>query len=58
MIMREISVFPMGDGPAVRFAVRALEKQGVHIASALTQKVSHVLLNIPTKNRAEAGWVA
>lgn len=49
IFMRAVTIFPMGDGPAVRFAARALQKQGVNIAPALSEKVTHVLLNVPTK---------
>ena len=47
--MRAVTIFPMGDGPAVRFAARALQKQGVNVAPALSEQVTHVLLNVPTK---------
>lgn len=49
IFMGEVTIFPMGDGPAIRFAARALQKQGVHIVPALSEKVTHVLLNVPTK---------
>lgn len=49
IFMRAVTIFPMGDGPAVRFAARVLQKQGVNIAPALSEKVTHVLLNVPTK---------
>lgn len=45
-----IKIFPMGDGSAVRFAVRELEHWGIAIAPELTEEVSHVLLDVPTKN--------
>lgn len=49
IFMREVTIFPMGDGPAIRFAARALQRQGVNIVPALSEKVTHVLLNVPTK---------
>ena len=49
IFMRAVTIFPMGDGPAVRFAARALQKQGVDVAPALSEQVTHVLLNVPTK---------
>lgn len=49
IFMGEVTIFPMGDGPAIRFAARALQKQGVNIAPTLSEKVTHVLLNVPTK---------
>ena len=48
-LMRAVTIYPMGDGPAVRFAARALQKQGVNIGSSLSEQVTHVLLNVPTK---------
>lgn len=47
--MRGINIYPMGDGPAIRFAARTLQKQGVEVTPALSEKVTHVLLNMPTK---------
>lgn len=47
--MSGITVFSMGEGPALRFAVRELSKQGVQIASEMNSTVSHVLLPVPTK---------
>lgn len=49
MIMRAITIFPMSDAPAVGFAARELEKQGVAIADFLSPAVTHVLLSVPTK---------
>ncbi len=49
VFMREVTIFPMGDGPAIRFAARALRMQGVTIGSSLSEQVTHVLLNVPTK---------
>ena len=50
VIMRTITVFPMGEVPAVQFAARELEKQGVKIGSSLSETVTHVLLSVPTKD--------
>ena len=47
--MRAVTIFPMGDGPAIRFAARKLERRGVNIAPTFSEKVTHVLLNVPTK---------
>lgn len=47
--MRTAMIFPIGDSPAVQFAARALEEQGISVAAALTGDVTHVLLNVPTK---------
>ena len=47
--MRTITVFPTGEAPAVQFAARELEKQGVKIGSSLSETVTHVLLSVPTK---------
>ena len=47
--MRRVIVFPMGDSPALRFAARELERQGVNIGASLSASVTHVLLNVPTK---------
>lgn len=41
-------IYPIGDSPAISFAVRALEKAGVQIGSALSQ-ATHVLFPVPTK---------
>ena len=49
IFMRAVTIFPMGDGPAIRFAARELERQGVSIAPTFSEKVTHVLLNVPTK---------
>ncbi len=49
IFMRAVTIFPMGDSPAIRFAARALQKQGVNIGSSLSEQVTHVLLNVPTK---------
>ncbi len=48
--MRQTTVFPMGDGRAVSFAARILEQQGVRVATALDRNVTHVLLDVPTKD--------
>lgn len=47
--MSGITVFPMGEGPALRFAVRELEKQGVRVSPTMDSEVTHVLLPVPTK---------
>ena len=47
--MSGITVFSMGEGPALRFAVRELERQGVQIVSVMSEEVTHVLLPVPTK---------
>lgn len=47
--MRGVTIFPMGVGPALVYAVRELEKQGVNIAPALGDGITHVLLPVPTK---------
>ena len=49
IFMRQTTIFPMGDSPAVRFAARTLEAHGVTIVPALTEDVTHILLNVPTK---------
>ncbi len=41
-------IYPLGDSPAISFAVRALEKAGVQIGYALSQ-ATHVLFPVPTK---------
>lgn len=41
-------IFPIGDNPALSFAIRALEKTGVQVGSALSQ-ATHVLYPVPTK---------
>ncbi len=46
--MRQATVFPIGDSPALSFAIRALEKEGVQVGSALSQ-ATHVLFPVPTK---------
>lgn len=50
MIMRQATVFPMGDGRAVSFAARILEQKGVRVVSMLDRSVTHVLLDVPTKD--------
>lgn len=55
IIMRAVTVFPMGDGPALSFAVRALKKQGVNITAALSENVTHVLLSVPSKEADLSG---
>lgn len=49
IFMRAVTIFPMGDGPAIRFAARELERRGVSIVPTFSEKVTHVLLNVPTK---------
>lgn len=49
IFMRQTTVFPMGDGRAVHFAARILEQNGVRVATALDRSVTHVLMNVPTK---------
>ena len=49
IIMRAVTILPMADTPAIRSAVRELEKQGVNIALTFSEKVTHILLNVPTK---------
>ena len=41
-------LYPIGDSPALSFAIRALEKEGVQVGSALSQ-ATHVLFPVPTK---------
>lgn len=50
MIMRQATVFPMGEGRAVSFAARMLEQKGVRVVSMLDRSVTHVLLDVPTKD--------
>ena len=50
--MSGITVFPMGEGPALRFAVKELEKQGVRIGTTQNDGVTHVLLPVPIKGVA------
>ena len=40
----------MGNGRAVSFAARILEQNGVRVATALDRSVTHVLLDVPTKD--------
>lgn len=47
--MRRITVFSIGEGPALRFAVRELETREIKIAQSMEDGVTHVLLNVPTK---------
>ena len=47
--MRAVTILPMADTPAIRSAVRELEKQGVNIVPTFSEKVTHILLNVPTK---------
>ena len=42
-------VYTMGEGSALRFAVRELESRGVKIAQTLDERVTHLLLPVPTK---------
>ena len=49
ILMRAVTILPMADTPAIRSAVRELEKQGVNIAPTFSEKVTHILLNVPTK---------
>ena len=46
--MRTATIFPMGDSPALSFAVRALEQEGVQVGCTLAQ-ATHVLFPVPTK---------
>ena len=48
--MSGITVFPMGEGPALRFAVRELTERGIEIAENMSDFVTHVLLPVPTKD--------
>lgn len=48
--MRQATVFPMGDGRAIAFAARILEQKGVRVVTALNRSVTHVLLDVPTKD--------
>ena len=48
--MRQTTVFSMGNGRAVSFAARILEQNGVRVATALDRSVTHVLLDVPTKD--------
>ena len=47
--MRGINIYPMGNSQAVCFALRVLGEQGIALADKLTEGVSHVLLDVPTK---------
>lgn len=49
IFMRAVTILPMADTPAIRSAARELEKQGVNIAPTFSEKVTHILLNVPTK---------
>lgn len=42
-------VYIMGEGAALRFAARELEQRGIKIAQNLDERVTHVLLPVPTK---------
>ena len=42
-------LYTMGEGSALRFAVRELEQRGVKIAPTLDEQVTHLLLPVPTK---------
>ena len=48
--MRQTTVFSMGNGRAVSFAARILEQNGARVATALDRSVTHVLLDVPTKD--------
>ena len=48
--MRQATVFLMGEGRAAAFAARVLEQEGVHVAATLNRSVTHVLLDVPTKD--------
>lgn len=50
IFMRQITVFPIGNGRAVSFAARELAQQGVRVASSWERSVTHVLLDVPTKD--------
>ena len=52
--MEAVKIFPVGDAPAIRFAVRALAQKGMTLCASLSD-ATHVLLPIPTK---EADWSA
>lgn len=45
--MNKIRIFSLGDSPALPFAMRALEKQGIPRADA-PENATHLLLNVPT----------
>lgn len=49
MNMCGATVFVMGDSPALPFAARAMEQQGVKIAQEPGCDVTHVLLPVPAK---------
>lgn len=49
IFMKKITVFSMGDSPALSYAIRELEGQGILSAKELTEEVTHILWNIPTK---------
>ena len=45
----DATIFPIEDSPALSFAVRALEKEGISVGSELST-ATHLLLPIPTKD--------
>lgn len=47
--MRQATIFPMGKGRAVSFAARILEQKGVRVTTTMGRSVTHVLLDVPTK---------
>lgn len=47
--MGQATVFPIGKGRAVSFAARILEQKGVRVVEAMGKSVTHVLLDVPTK---------
>lgn len=53
--MGKISVFPMGESPALAFAAQDLAAQGVSIATELTPHVTHLLLSVPSKETDLSG---
>ena len=52
--MRTITVFPMGEAPAVQFAARELERRGINIEPSFSEKVTHVLLSVPAKESEQS----
>lgn len=47
--MREITIFPVVQTPAIAFAAEELTRQGVVITQRPGKNVTHVLLGVPTK---------
>lgn len=50
IFMRQITVYPMGNGRAVSFAARELAQQGVRLVPSWDRSVTHILLDVPTKD--------